>query len=424
MDVHSLVMILILALLILLSGYFSASETAFSSLNRIRIKNMAATGNRRAERALKLSEDYDRLLSTILIGNNIVNIASASLATVLFTTHFGDAGVTLSTVVMTVVVLIFGEISPKSLAKESPDSFAMLSAPVLKALCVVLTPVNALFRQWKKLLSRLIGHKDSSGITEEELITIVEEVESGGAINEQEGELIRSAIELDDQTASDVLTPRVDIVAVEYGESMDDIAAVFQENGLSRLPVYDETIDSIRGILHEKDFYTLYHQGEKDIASILHEPLWITPGTRLFTLLRRLQQEKSHMAVVIDEFGSTEGLVTMEDILEELVGEIWDEHDEEKLPLRQLPDGAWTVDGSANLEKLFEELEIPRDAEDFDCVTVSGWIMQELRRIPAPGDTFLFDRYRVTVKRTERRRVEEIRMELTEFPAESTEEPK
>ncbi|MCI8553617.1 MAG: HlyC/CorC family transporter [Clostridiales bacterium] len=421
MDSHSLAMILMLAVLTLLSAYFSASETAFSSLNRIRMKNMAAAGNRRAQRALALSEDYDRLLSTILIGNNIVNIASASLATVLFTLYFGDAGVTLSTAVMTVIVLIFGEISPKSMAKENPDSFAMFSAPILKALCVVLTPVNALFRQWKKLLSRLFGHRDAGGITEEELITIVEEVESGGAIDEQEGELIRSAIEFDDQTASDILTPRVDIIAVEYGAPLDKIAEIFQNNGPSRLPVYDDTVDSIRGILHEKDFYTLYHRGGQDIAPILHEPLLIPPGTRLFTLLRRLQQAKSHMAVVIDEFGSTAGLVTMEDVLEELVGEIWDEHDRELPSLQQLSEDGWLAAGSANLEKLFEELDISHSVEEFDCVTVSGWIMQELGRIPSEGDTFSFDRYQVTVTRTERRRVAEARLEKAAppVPAES-----
>ena len=407
MEGHQWVSVLVLAILVMLSAFFSASETAFSSLNRIRLKNMAEAGSKKAARALGLSEEYNRLLSTILIGNNIVNIASASLATVLFTSWFGDAGVSLSTVVMTVVVLIFGEISPKSMAKESPDSFAMLSAPVLKILTVILTPLGFLFDQWKKLLSHVVRHREETGITEEELKTIVDEVENGGAIDRQEGELIRSAIEFDDQTAGDILTPRVDIVAVEYGASLEEIADLFQENGLSRLPVYEETIDNIRGILHEKDFFGLYRRGG-DIAGVLRPAVCVPVSMRIFPLLRRLQQEKNQMAVVIDEFGGTAGLLTMEDILEELVGDIWDEHDREVSLMHQTEDGGYAAAGTARLEELFALLGSRRTAEDYDSVTVNGWVLQELGRLPSPGAGFLFDGYRVEVARIERRRVAEV----------------
>ena len=393
MTTGTMVLLAVLAALVMLSAYFSATETAFSSLNRIRLKNLADGGNKKAALALSLEENYDKLLSTILIGNNIVNITSASLSTVVFVSFFADAGVTLSTVVMTVVVLIFGEISPKSLAKQNAEKTAMLSAPLLRVFMVAFTPLNFLFMQWKKLLDRLFKSGRTQGITGEELLTLVSEVENEGTIDAQEGKLIRAAIEFDDLEVRDVLTPRVQIVAVEEESSAGEVETLFLREGYSRLPVYRDTIDTVVGILHEKEFYAAVHAG-RPWREAIKEAVCVPEGIKISVLLRLLQQKKSHLAVVVDEFGGTSGLVTMEDILEELVGDIWDEHDEVEEDFRRLEDGTLEAVGSARLEELFELLDI---REDYDAVTVSGWVMQELGSIPRVGDTFDFQGRRITV---------------------------
>ncbi len=405
-----IILIIALGLLILMSAYFSATETAFSSANRIRLKSMAGAGNKRAALVLKMSDNFDRLLSTILIGNNIVNIVATSLATVLFTRHWGDMGVTLSTVVMTVLVLIFGEISPKSLAKESPEKFAMFSAPILKVFMILLTPLNWLFMKWKKLLSKLFKNKDTQSMTEEELMTIVEEAEEDGGIDEHEGELIRSAIEFNDVSVQDILTHRVDLIAIDDEMSNEEIKEVFLNNGLSRLPVYKDTIDHIIGVLHEKDFMAFLNKGGTDYHSVIQQVLFIPENMKISNLLRSLQKSKTHLAVVVDEFGGTAGIVTMEDILEELVGEIWDEHDEVIETFQKLDEVTTLVNCSADLDDLFEVLDIKQDPDSFDSTTVSGWVMEELDRLPEEGDSFAFEGYQVTVMKVDDRRVAQIKV--------------
>ena len=274
------VTLIIILLCIIMSGYFSATETAFSSLNRIRIKNMADKGNKRAALVLKLSEDYDRLLSTILIGNNIVNIACASLSTLLFVRLLGeDAGASVSTAVTTVIVLVFGEVSPKSIAKESPEKFSMFSAPILNFMAVLLTPLNFLFKQWKKVLSRFFHSSASQGITEEELITIVEEARQDGGIDEQEGDLLRNALEFNELKAADILTPRIDVVGVNVCAGAEEIASVFTETGYSRLPVYQDSIDNIVGILYHKDFYNKIYGTGKGIKDVIR-PAFLLHGIK------------------------------------------------------------------------------------------------------------------------------------------------
>ena len=409
---HDSISMLIIVGCIIMSAYFSATETAFSSLNRIRIKNMAEKGNKKAGLVLRLSENYDSLLSTILIGNNIVNIASASLATVLFVKLLGDeAGPSVSTIVTTVVVLVFGEISPKSIAKESPERFAMFSAPVIRLFQILLTPFNFLFGQWKKLLSLIFRTEEKRSITEEELLTIVEVAEQEGGIDEQESNLIRSAIEFSEIEAMDVLTPRIDLTAVPLDASKDDIAQVFAASGFSRLPVYEESIDHIVGIIYQKDFYNQIYRTEKGVSSIIRPAYYITKWKPIGELLRELQKQKSHMAVVLDEFGGTVGIVTMEDILEELVGEIWDEHDEVVEEMEKVSEAEYIVRGSANAEKLFEMLGIDSEPE---AVTASGWVMDEMSCVPKAGDEFAFEGYRVKVLEMNGRRVEKIQITASE----------
>ncbi len=400
--------LIIIVFCIVMSAYFSATETAFSSLNRIRIKTMAEKGNRRAALVARLSEKYDSMLSTILIGNNIVNIACSSLATVLFLKWLGsEAGPSVSTAVTTVVVLVFGEVSPKSIAKESPEKFAMFSAPILNVLMIVLTPFNFLFARWKRLLSMIIKSDEDRGITEEEILTIVEEATQEGGIDEQESTLIRSAIEFSELEAVDILTPRIDIEGVELHASEEEIAKVFTETGYSRLPVYEESMDHIVGIIYHKDFHNYVYHTDRKIADIIRPARFITKNKRIGDLLRELQQEKSHIAVVLDEFGGTVGIVTLEDILEELVGEIWDEHDEIVQAIEKRSNNEYIVLGSANVEKLFEELDIE---EEVEVITVSGWVMDMLGRVPKKGDEVTYREMHLTVLEMNGKRVGKVRL--------------
>ncbi len=407
MDSHSTTMILVLMALVVFSGYFSATETAFSSLNRIRLKSMAAGGNKRAQLAYTLSENYDELLSTILVGNNIVNIASTSIATVLFVLALGDAaGPTASTVVMTVVVLIFGEVCPKSLAKENAESFAMFSAPFLRCLMVVLKPINFFFTQLKKLLGRIFRTKNAYSMTDSELLTIVEEAEQGGGIDEDEGAMLRNVIEFDDIEAIDIMTPRVDVEAVPEDAKKDDVARRFRSTGFSRLPVYRETIDSVVGVIHEKDFYGFVWDSDQEIDSIIKPAEFIPPSMKVSAVLKLLQQSKSHIAVIVDEFGGTEGIITLEDVLEELVGEIWDEHDRVvQQGVQKLKEGEYRVFCSADLDDLFEFFHIDCETE---ASTINGWILENLDRIPAVGDAFTYQGMTFTVARVDSNRTEEV----------------
>lgn len=411
----------VLALLIVLSAYFSATETAFSGVNKIRLKSMASDGNKKAARALKLTENFDKLLTTVLVGNNIVNILASSIATVLFTSLFGDAGVTIATLVMTVLLLIFSEITPKSMAKEAPESFAMFSAPLISLLQTLLTPVNFLFTMWKKMIAKLFKVKGGSAITDDELITMVDEAQNEGGIGENQGELIRSAIEFNDLEVVHILTPRVDILGAEISTPPKKFASLFKNNHYSRIPVYKGTIDNIVGILHERDFYEkLYFDKEIDIASMLISVEYIPKNTKISELLRIFQHARCHMAVVVDEFGGTVGIITMEDILEELVGEIWDENDEIIREIERCDDGGYIVAGIASLSKVFEMMEIEED-EETEAVTISGWLTERMGKIPQVGEGIEFGGFRISVSEATPKRVVYVKMMKADSEAMSVE---
>ncbi len=400
--------ILIMIFLIGMSAFFSSTETAFTSFNHARIKALARGGNKRARQALDLADNYDKLLSSILIGNNIVNILASSLATVVFVAWLGGAGVSVSTVVMTVLVLIFGEISPKTLAKDHADQLVLAFAPYINFIMLLLTPLNWIFAQWRKLLARIFPAPKDEGMAEEELLTLVAEAEQDGEIDEHESDLIRSAIEFNDQTAEDILTHRVDIVALDVEMTMDEAEQVFRENTFSRLPVYEDSIDSIVGVIHEKDFFN--NRTATSLREIMKPPLFVTPTSRISDLLHTLQKAKSHMAIVSDEYGGTMGVVTMEDIIEELVGEIYDEHDQVVESFKKLPDGDYLIDCTASLKDMQELFSIQGD---FDATTVGGWVLDQMGRIPAVGDSFVYDnRLSVRVTRVESTRVLEISVHI------------
>ena len=409
-----------LVILVGFSAFFSASETAFSSLNQIRLKSRAEDGDSSAARVLAMAEQYDKLLSTILIGNNIVNIAAASIGTILFTQMLGaERGATMSTIVLTIIVLIFGEVTPKSLAKEMPEKVATAVSPFLVLLMALMTPLTWLFTQWKKLLGHFVHSGEADTITEGELMTMVSEAENDGELTDRESELIRSAIEFDDVEVEEILTPRVDVVAVEDDIPLEELAQTFAESGYSRLPVYHGTIDNIIGVVHEKDFYIARLKKATKIDDLVVPTLYTTGSTQISQLLRTLREQHHHLAVVVDEYGGTEGIITLEDILEELVGEIWDEHDEVTEDFRKQSDGSWLVSGSASVDDLYEELDLPEE-EDIDSNTVNGLVQEKTCHLPKVGDRFTLGEYDGVVTRTAKRRVTEVRL-TPAAPAEDAE---
>ena len=394
--------ILVMATLILMSAYFSATETAFTSINKTRLRTMAEKGNKKADLVLKLSEKYDSLISTVLIGNNIVNIGLSSVATVFFIGFNKVYGALIATVVITVLVLIFGEVSPKSIAKDSPESFSMFSAPFINALMILLTPVNFLFTQWKKFLAKILKVEENAGMSPEELIMLVEEVQQEGTLDDDDSELIRNAIEFADLSAEDILTHRVDLEAVSIEDDKVDIARKFKETQFSRLLVYNENIDDIVGIIHLKDFYSEKGITDKDVKNLMTKPLFIQKGEKINDLLKILQTNKSHIAVVIDEYGGTLGIVTMEDILEELVGEIWDEHDEIVENFHKIDNDTYKVEGSVNFEDFCDFFDIEAESEN---ISVGGWAMECLGKIPETGDNFEYENLKVSILETDSHRV-------------------
>ncbi|MFR5849990.1 MAG: HlyC/CorC family transporter [Faecalibacterium sp.] len=420
MDDGSMTLWVALVILVGFSAFFSASETAFSSLNQIRLKSRAEDGDSSAARVLAMAEQYDKLLSTILIGNNIVNIAAASIGTILFTQMLGaERGATVSTIVLTIIVLIFGEVTPKSLAKEMPEKVATAVSPFLVLLMSLMTPLTWLFTQWKKLLGHFVHSGEADTITEGELMTMVSEAENDGELTDRESELIRSAIEFDDVEVEEILTPRVDVVAVEDDIPLEELAQTFAESGYSRLPVYHGTIDNIIGVVHEKDFYIARLKKATKIDDLVVPTLYTTGSTQISQLLRTLREQHHHLAVVVDEYGGTEGIITLEDILEELVGEIWDEHDEVTEDFRKQSDGSWLVSGSASVDDLYEELDLPEE-EDIDSNTVNGLVQEKTCHLPKVGDRFTLGEYDGVVTRTAKRRVTEVRL-TPAAPAEDAE---
>lgn len=319
--------VIALVVLLVFSAYFSATETAFTSFNAVRMKVLAEK-KKSAKLVLKLADNYNRVLSTLLIGNNIVNIAAASLATLVFTGWFGqDLGTTLSTVVMTVLVLIFGEISPKSVAKEFPEKFAMISAYPLWFFTVIFTPLNLIFDLWKKLLNKIFRvDKKQPSLTEEEFQVMVGEITDEGVLNETEHDIIINTIKYDDMTVENVMRFAEDATEARIGDDFGLIKSIFVETNYSRLPVLDAAGEKAEGILYRADFYEMLLDGRSDLAALLKEPMFTTRTEKISHLFKAMQTARIHMAIVLDD-GKYAGLVTMEDILEELMGEIEDRYD-------------------------------------------------------------------------------------------------
>ncbi|MGI6256723.1 MAG: HlyC/CorC family transporter [Anaerovoracaceae bacterium] len=424
MDNQNIGAIVAIVLLVICSGYFSATETAFTSVNRIKIKNMAGDGNRKAARVLDLIHQYDKMLTSTLIGNNIVNITMTTVATVLFIRLVGDMGATVATIVITVVVLIFGEITPKTLAKEVPEKFTMFAAPFIKFIMVIFTPLNFLFVQWKRLMTKILRVSGGRNITEDELITMVEEAETEGSLASDQSELIQNAIEFNDLLAEEVMTPRVDIAAIDIQDTEEEIAEQFRDTGFSRMPVYEGDLDTILGVLNQKDFHNYIYGMERNVSDFVKPVAYVAGTMKIAALLRKLQAMKTHIAIIVDEYGGTEGLVTMEDIIEELVGEIYDEHDAiMSQEVTQMQNGSYRVICNASLAKVFDFLGID---EEVDANTVNGWVVICLDKLPKKGDTFTYDhgtkRYKGRVTKATDKKALEINIMVEDIPEEEQDE--
>ncbi len=421
----NLYLIIAIIVLVLLSGFFSGTETAFSCANKIKLKTLASQGKKNAKAVYKFADEkYDKLVTAILIGNNIVNLTASALGTILFGRLIAQAEVatTVSTIVLTVVVLLFGEITPKYLASVYPEKMCFFFYPIMQFFYWLLFPLSKIFDFYKAILAKIFKLKKDETVTDEEILSLVEEAEESGALREDESELVRSALEFDDLKVEDILVPRVDVYAVGDDWTMEEIREVFQKTGYSRLPVYKDTIDNVLGLVHERDFFAGYLKGEKEIGHLVQEIVFTTEHTRVSALLKQLQKQKIHMAAVNDEYGGLVGIVTLEDILEELVGEIWDEHDEEDVRFGQIAEGEYWVDGKCTLDEfyeLFEGVENPDEACESN--TVGGWLTEKHGGIPPVGEVFEISRLEIKIVKATKQKI--LRLRVKELaPAEQEEE--
>ena len=421
MDPLSLSIIIIV--LILFSGFFSGTETAYSCAyscaNRIKLKSFAALGKRNANAVSRFADEkYDKLVTTILIGNNIVNLTASALGALLFMELLKGTSIdytTVSTAVLTVAVLIFGEITPKYIASVYPEKCCFVFYPLIQLFYWILYPVRWIFDGFKWMLAKMFRLEKDDSITDAELMSLVDEAEEDGTLKEDESELVRSALEFDDQKVEDILVPRVEVIAANIHSSMDEICEIFKKNGYSRIPVYEDTIDKIVGLIHERDFFLAYLKGVQSVQSIVQEVVFTTEYTRISTLLKQLQKEKVHMAVVSDEYGGVVGIVTLEDILEELVGDIWDEHDEEEVLYGLIAGKEYWVDGRCDLEEFFGLYDMESEDENFEANTVGGWIMEKCGGIPPVGEVVRFKNIEIKVVKTTRQKVLKLRARYEEL---------
>lgn len=409
MDDDGISQVAILIIMLLISAYFSAAETAFLNYSKSRMKNLAAN-NRKAILVLKLEDNYDNLMSTVLIFKSIANITAASLAILIFSKMFISNGIVISTIIAILIVLLAGELIPKGYANMAPEKAAMLLAPSMNLFVYLCTPINFLLSALKRMIYKLAKAEELPSITEDELRTMIDEVENEGVINKNESDLIRSAIEFNETVAEDIYTPRIDVVGIEEFENLDSIKEKFIISGYSRLPVFQGDMDNIIGVLHEKDFYQALNRKEKEIKKLIAKTIFITPNKKISELLKELQLSKAHMAVVIDEYGGTEGIVTMEDIIEELVGEIWDEHDEVIEWFTKIGEDKYLVSCNADIDDMLDLFGIEVE-EDLDITTVNGFITMLFEGIPEEGGRIAYRDLDITVTKAEAKRVIEVQVE-------------
>lgn len=406
METFPYIFILLLIILLFLSAFFSSAETAFSSVNKIRLKNYAEEGRKGSKKALMISNNFDKSLSTILVGNNVVNIAAATISAKLATDIFGaGTGMILNTVVMTSLVLVFGEILPKSYAKENAESFTLRISGVLAFLMNLLSPITFIFLVLKKSMSRIISSKgETPSVTEEELKVMIDISEEEGIIDKREKDLVHSALDFDEIGVGEILTHRIDMQAVDVDASHNDILNMFLSERFSRVPVYEQNIDNIIGILSEREFLANLVQNKTfNVRDLLRKPMFVVESLKISSLLPELQKNKTHMAIVIDEFGGTAGLITMEDILEEIVGEIWDEHDEKFSMMSKIDENTYQLSSDFSLDDFCDLMSVPVPESTYH--SLGGWVVESLERIPVEGETYFYHDTQIIVEKMDGKRV-------------------
>ena len=413
-DIWKIVLILVM---MVLSALFSGTETAYSSVNKLRLKNYEAQGNKKAAKALKLANRFDEVLTAVLIGNNIVNIAASSVGTIIFIKLVGKNGPAVSTVVITVLVLVFCEALPKSYAKRNAEKLALAFASLLSALVTLFKPAVFLLN---KLSSLMDNGKEAPSVTEDELKYMIDEIEEQGVIEEQESELVKSALEFDEISVSEILIPRVKVVGVERNSTIDEIKETFSSEMYSRLPVYEKSLDEIVGIITNKAFFKMLVEGGNDISGIIQEVPHIADTKLISEALRDMQRSKVHLAVVTDQYGGTKGIITLEDIIEELVGEIYDEDDEIVNNLLMIAPDKYEVAGDMSVSDMLEMLDLDEDLIDTEYNSVGGWVTDVMEHIPEAGETAESGIFRLTAAVVNEQNVEKVIIEV--MPSEDKDE--
>ena len=412
---------ILLVILIALSAFFSASETAYTTVNKIRLQNYVDAGSKKAKTALFIAENYDRTLTTILIGNNIVNIGASSIATLLFVKLFGPSGAAISTAVMTILILIFGEVLPKSFAKESSEKFALAFSRSLRILMTVFWPVVFLFIQLKKVAKHIspIKEEETPIVTEQELKFIVESIEDEGVLEKQESELVQHALEFDEKTVQEVLTPRVDMTTLDIEDDLQTNIGLVLTERFSRIPVCRGTSDRIIGILHTKDLLEALVRGDAiDLASMVQPAFFVYKTKKLSSLLADFKRNKTHVAIVTDDYGGTVGMVTMEDLLEELVGDIWDEDEEIIRDFVRIDSQHFLISGDLTIRELFDHLDLPFSNLESNHTSCGGWALEALGHIPQAGEAFRFKNMTLTIQEMDDQRVKKLSVYLAPQPEE------
>ena len=405
-------LIYLLVLLVLMSAFFSSAETALINMSKIRLKHLVKENVKNADKLEKLYEDSNKLIGAILIGNNIVNVATSSIATIITTSRFSNAGLGISVGLTTLVILIFGEITPKNLALQNSESISLFVAPIILFLVRIFTPILFILNNISKLLSSLLGQRNDDKkptITQDELKTIVDVSNQEGVLQTDETEMIQNIFEFKDLTVDDIMIQRRDIVAISSDMSYDEIIEVFKNRQLSRLPIYEDTIDDIIGVLYAKDlFFNEHNKEEFDIKTLMREPVFVNEFVKISDFFKKMQQVKTHIAIVLDEYGGVAGIVTMEDLVESIVGDIYDEYDQQDEEVRKVKENIYVINGNSKLTEIQELLQVELVSKDYE--SLGGYLMDKMGKIPTQGDIYEDDNFKFIISSMDKNRINKVKV--------------
>ena len=403
---------ILLVLLVFMSAFFSSSETALINLSKIRLKHLVKEKVKNADKLEKLYEDSNKLLGAILIGNNIVNVATSSIATIITTSRFSSAGLGISVGLTTLVILIFGEITPKNLALKNSESISLFVAPIILFLVRIFTPILFILNNISNLLSSLLGQRDDDKkptITQDELKTIVDVSNQEGVLETDETEMIQNIFEFKDLTVDDIMIQRMDIVAISSDMSYDEIIDVFKNKQLSRLPIYEDTIDDIIGVLYAKDlFFTEQSKEDFNLKTLMREPVFVNEFVKISDFFKKMQQVKTHIAIVLDEYGGVAGIVTMEDLVESIVGDIYDEYDQQDEEVRKVKENIYVINGNSKLTEIQELLQVELISKDYE--SLGGYLMDKMGKIPTQGDIYEDENFKFVISSMDKNRINKIKV--------------